>query len=200
MLLFVTNFPSGWPGCLSAANGTRDNADRTTAAALVRLFASLTAENKEQTTANRARQEVIDDNLLLEETPKAMTASINADNDAICRNPRNPPPQGDGIADACMEMELDYEPGRDDLTLSDFVCALTSPNSILLCGVLQRIHFIQREHSKHTNRAHRYILAAPIDPDKFSSISHLRRVIMTYQGYCILHDCNCIVICILYIT
>ena len=70
-------------------------------------------------------------------------------------------------------MKLDYGLGRDALTLSDFVRALTSPTGVLLCGVSQRIHFIQREHSKHANRAHRRILMAPINPDKLSAISHL---------------------------
>ena len=60
-----------------------------------------------QITANRARQNAIDDNLLLEETMKAIAAGMDANNDAICRNPRNPPTEGDGIADARTEMKLD---------------------------------------------------------------------------------------------
>ena len=149
------------------------NVHRTTAGAPVHSFASLTAENEAQITTNRARQDAIDDDLLLEETMKAMAAGMDANNDVICRNPRNPPTESDGIADARTEMKLDYAPGRSDLTLSDFVCALTSPTGVLLCGVSQRIHFIQREHSKHANRAHRRILTAPINPDKLSSVSHL---------------------------
>jgi hypothetical protein len=85
-----------------------------------------------------------------------MAAGMDADNDAICRNPRNQPTEGDGIVDARTEMKLDYAPGRSDPTLSDFVCG------VLLCGISQRIHFIQCENSKHANRAHRQILTAPI--------------------------------------
>jgi hypothetical protein len=96
------------------------NARRPTAAAPVRSFASLAAENEAQITTNQARQDAIDD------------------------DPRNPPPEGDGIVNARTEMKLDYAPGRNDLTMSDFVFALTSPTGILLCGVSQRIHFIRR--------------------------------------------------------
>jgi hypothetical protein len=105
-------------------------------------FASLTAENEGQITTNRARQDAIDDDLLLEETMKAMAVGMDADNDAIRRNPGNPPTEGDDIADARTEMKLDYAPGRRDLT---------SPTGVLLCGVSQRIHFIQREHFEPTS-------------------------------------------------
>jgi hypothetical protein len=40
----------------------------------VRSFASLTAEKEAQITTNRARQDAIDDDLLLEETMKTMAA------------------------------------------------------------------------------------------------------------------------------
>ena len=139
----------------------------------VRSFASLTAENEVQTTANQARQAAIDDDLLFEETLRAMDSGMNGNNNATRLNPGNPAPEGEGIVDARMEMKLDYGQGREDLTLSDFICALTSSTGVLLCGVSQRIHFIQREHSKHANRAHKRILTAPINPDKLSAISHL---------------------------
>ena len=73
----------------------------------MRSFASLTAENEAQITTNRARQDAIDDYLLLEETMNTMAAGMDTDHDAICRNPRNPPTEGDGIADARTEMKLD---------------------------------------------------------------------------------------------
>ena len=135
-------------------------------------FAALTDENDTAVTSNQARQAAIDDDALLSATLRAMEAGMNNDRLAPVA-PGNLLRDGQGIADVRSEMLADYALGRDDLTLSDILCALTSSDGVRLIGVSQVIHEIHREYSKNANPANKRILTNPINPDKLSRISSL---------------------------
>ena len=135
-------------------------------------FAALTDENDTVVTPSQARQAAIDDDAILSATLRAMEAGMNNDHLAPVA-PGNLLRDGQGIADVRSEMLVDYALGRDDLTSSDILCALTSSDGVRLIGVSQVIHEIHREYSKNANPANKRILTNPINPDKLSRISSL---------------------------
>jgi len=94
----------------------------------------LTDENDTAVTSNQARQAAIDDDALLSATLRAMEAGMNNDRLAPVA-PGNLLRDGQGIADVRSEMLADYALGRDDLTLLDVLCALTSSDGVRLIGV-----------------------------------------------------------------
>ena len=112
-------------------------------------FAAFTDENDTGATPSQVRQAAIDDDAIMSATLQAMEAGMHPDHNAPIA-PGNLLRDCQGIADVRLEMLADYALGRDDLTSSNILCALTSSDGVRLIGVSQVIH---REYSKNANPA-----------------------------------------------
>ena len=79
-----------------------------------------------QTFEHLSDEESIDDDAILSATLRAMEAGMHPDRNVPIA-PGNLLRDGQGIAYVRLEMLADYALGRDDLTSSDILCALTCP-------------------------------------------------------------------------